>query len=213
MKETRIGNSGNLLYIASILIILNLTNCSLDIPESGKKIYGEGPLVTHYVDAKDLKIFQHVGLGSVVIETGDSLDIFVRAQQNIIDEMAFGFGNDIFAWGFKEEVDIIETDTILLTIRMPNEIEGLLINGIGNITLVGDKQESIYIEIDGLAEIAAFDLEVDVCELHISGAAKCRFFVNNEIKGSISGDGEIWYKGDPEINVDLYGEGKFWDAN
>lgn len=213
MRDVRIGKTGILLYVASILIILNLTNCSLDMPETGKKIYGEGPLVTHYVDAKDLKIFQHVGIGSVVIETGDSLDIFVRAQQNIIDEMAFGFGDDIFAWGFKEEVDILEADSIQLTIRMPNEIEGLLVNGLGNITLVGDKQESIYVEIDGIAEIAAFDLEVDVCELHISGTAKCRFFVNEQIKGSISGSGEVWYKGDPEINVDLYGDGKFWDAN
>ncbi len=110
-------------------------------------------------------------------------------------------------------MDIVEADTILLTIKMPNEIEAIYVSGLGNITVVGEKQESIYVEIIGLAEIAAFDLEVDVCELHISGSALCRFFVNEEIKGSISGSGEIWYKGDPEINVDLYGDGKFWDAN
>lgn len=192
---------------------MNLTNCTLDIPETGKKLYGEGPLVTHYVNADSFKIFQHIGVGSVLIETGDSLEIFMRAQQNLIDEMAFAFGDDKFAWGFREEVDIVEADSILLTIRMPNAIEGIYVSGLGNITIVGDKQESIYIDVNGIAEFAAWDLEVDVCELHISGSAKCRFFVNEEIRGSITGSGEVWYKGDPEINVQLYGEGKFWDAN
>lgn len=213
MRDFIMGKIKNLLYVSSILIILNFTNCSLEIPETGKKLYGEGPLVTHYINADNFKILQHIGIGNVLIETGDSLEIYIRAQQNIIDEMAFAFGDDIFAWGFREEVDIIETDSIQLTIKMPNAIEGIYVSGAGDITIVGEKQESIYIEIIGLAEIAAYDLEVDVCELHISGRAKCRFFVNEEIKGSISGSGEVWYKGDPEINVDLYGEGKFWDAN
>ncbi len=207
------GKNRILLYVASMLLILNLTNCSLDLPETGKKLYGEGPLVNHYINADTFKIFQHIGVGSVLIETGDSLEIFMRAQQNLIDEMAFAFGDDVFAWGFKEEVDIVEADSILLTIRMPNAIEGIYVSGIGNITIVGEKQESIYIDVQGLAEFAAWDLEVDVCEMHVSGSAKCRFFVNEEIKGSITGSAEVWYKGDPEINVDLYGDGKFWDAN
>jgi len=213
MRDINMGKIRILLLLTSILFLLYLTNCSLDVPDTGRKIYGEGPLVTEYINADSFKIFQHIGVGSVIIQTGDSLEITVRAQQNILDEMAYGFGDDIFAWGFKEELDIVETDTILLTIKMPNEIEAIYVSGLGNITVVGEKQESIYVEIIGLAKIAAFDLEVDVCELHISGSAECRFFVNEEIKGSISGSGEIWYKGDPEINVDLYGEGKFWDAN
>jgi hypothetical protein len=213
MKEIKMGKNRILLYLISMLLILNLSNCSLDTPETGKKLYGEGPLVTHYVDADTFKIFQHIGVGSVLIETGDSLEIFMRAQQNIIDEMAFAFGDDKFAWGFREEVDIVEADSIFLTIRMPNAIEGIFISGIGNITIVGEKQESIYVLVSGLAEFAAWDLEVDVCELDISGSAKCRFYVNEEIIGSITGAAEVWYKGDPEINVQLYGEGKFWDAN
>ena len=213
MNDVIMGKNRILLYVASMLLILNLTNCSLDLPETGKKLYGEGPLVTHYINADTFKIFQHLGVGSVIIETGDSLEIFMRAQQNLIDEMAFAFGDDRFAWGFREEVDIVEADSILLTIRMPNAIEGIFVSGLGNITIVGEKQESIYVDVNGIAEFAAWDLEVDVCEIHISGSAKCRFFVNEEIIGSITGSGEIWYKGDPEINVQMYGEGKFWDAN
>ena len=169
MKDVKMGKNRILLYLASIFLILNLTNCTLDIPETGKKLYGEGPLVTHYVNADSFKIFQHIGVGSVLIETGDSLEIFMRAQQNLIDEMAFAFGDDKFAWGFREEVDIVEADSILLTIRMPNAIEGIYVSGLGNITIVGEKQESIYIDVNGIAEFAAWDLEVDICELHISG--------------------------------------------
>ena len=213
MRDIKMGKIRILLFVASILLILNLTNCSLDIPDTGKKLYGEGPLVTQYIDAENFKILQHIGSGNVLIKTGDSLEIYIRAQQNLIDEMAFAFGDDIFAWGFREEVDIVETDSIQLTIKMPNAIEGIYVSGAGDITLVGEKQESIYVEVIGLAGFSAYDLEVDICELHISGRAVCRFFVNEEIKGSITGSGEVFYKGDPEINVDLYGEGKFWDSN
>jgi hypothetical protein len=213
MKVKKKGQNRILLYVTSIFIIINLSNCNLDTPVSGKKLYGEGPLVTHYVDADSFKIFQHIGVGSVLIETGDSLEIFMRAQQNIIDEMAFAFGDDKFAWGFSEEVEIIEADSILLTIRMPNAIEGIFVSGVGYITIVGEQQESLYVNVNGYAEFEAWDLEVDVCELNISGLAKCRFWVNEEIIGSITGSGEVWYKGNPEINVQLYGDGKFWDAN
>ena len=212
-ERFKMGKDRILVYLGSIILILNLTNCSLDVPETNRKLIGEGPLVTHYINADTFKIFKHVGIGSVLIETGDSLEIFMRAQQNLIDEMAFEFDDDIFAWGFRQNVDLVEADTILLTIRMPNEIESIFVTGLGNITIVGEKQESIYIEVSGLADFSAWDLELDLCEIYISGSARCEFRVNDEIRGLISGRAEIWYKGDPELNVEMFGEGKFYDAN
>jgi len=202
-----------LLLVASITLLLYISSCSLGEPDGVKVLIGEGPLVTHYIDADSFKILQHIGIGSVLITTGDSLEIYIRAQQNVIDEMAFAFGNDIFAWGFKEQVNLREADSINLRIKMPNPIEGIYVSGIGDITLVGEKQESLYIGVIGLAEFRAYDLEVDVCEIQISGDATCRLFVNEEIKGAITGSGEIFYKGNPEINVELRGDGKFWDSN
>ncbi len=88
MRDINMGKIRILLLVTSILFLLKLTSCSLDIPETGKKIYGEGPLVTEYINADSFKIFQHIGVGSVIIKTGDSLEITARAQQNILDEMA-----------------------------------------------------------------------------------------------------------------------------
>lgn len=199
------GKLNKVLIFASFVALITFSNCSLDVPEGGKNLIGEGPLVTKYISADSFNIFQHLAVGSVNIFTGDSLEISIRAQQNIIDEMAFGFAEGIFAWGFYEQVNIAEADTILLTIKMPNAIEAIQIGGLGSIMLSGEKQESILFDVVGVGEILSYALEVDVCEMYVTGQLFSRVMVNNEIKGSISGGAEIFFKGDPEINVDIRG--------
>ena len=202
MKDLVMRKLSFFFVIGAIVSLIAYSNCGLDIPEDDRrKVIGEGPVVTQSIPAENFKVFQHLAIGSVLLVTGDSLDITISAQQNIIDEMDFAFGEDHFIWRFKEDVAIEEADSIYLTIKMPNEIEAVLVAGLGSIILSGDKQESIHLEVIGLAELLCYDLEVDFCDLYISGNALCRLFVNEAINGSVSGIADIYYKGEPEINL------------
>jgi len=199
--------------IVVITLLLTFSNCSLDINDDTRKVYGEGPIVTQTLQADTFNTFQHLAIGRVLIDTGDSLEVTISAQQNIMDEMEFEFVDDIFAWGFKEEIQIVEADSITMTIKMPNEIEEILIVGAGEMTLSGAKQEQITIGVIGVADLYAYGLEVDICELYISGSARCRLMVNEEINGSITGIGDIYYKGEPAINVMQSGVVNFYNDN
>jgi hypothetical protein len=65
----------------------------------------------------------------------------------------------------------------------------------------------------GVADLLCYDLEVDSCEVYISGNAFCRLFVNEVINGSVPGVADIYYKGEPEINVIQSGQVSFFDDN
>jgi hypothetical protein len=201
MRELLKSRLNFFLVIAVLALFLTYSNCGLDIEDDTRRVIGEGPIVTQTLQADTFKTFQHLAIGRVLIDTGDSLEVTISAQQNILDEMSFEFVDDTFAWGFKEQIQIQEADSITLTIKMPNEIEEILIVGVGNIMVSGEKQEQILIGVIGVVDLYAYGLEVDICELYISGNARCRLMVNEEIKGSITGVGDIYYKGEPVISV------------
>jgi hypothetical protein len=195
------------LVFTGITFLIIYSNCNLDIEDRARVVKGEGPLVTQVLPADTFKLFQHLALGNVNIITGDSLEVTFKAQQNIIDEMQFEFKDDLFSWFFKEEIFVEDADSILLEIKMPNALEGIQVGGIGNINIKGDKQESFLIDVGGFTEINGFQLEVDNCEIYISGSANIRVKVNDELGGAITGQGNVYYRGDPIVTIALLGNG------
>jgi len=202
------------MVLSAIIIMITWSNCSLDVPvDYSKIITGEGPVIKQVIQADTFSIFSHLSIGNVYITTGDSLEVYVKAQQNIFDEMAFEFKDGYFGWGFNEQIRIEQSDTIMLVINMPNAIEGVQVGGVGTINIRGNKQEDIYIEVFGIAEINSYNLEVDSCDIYIPGNATCYFRVNNELTGLISGIGNVYYKGEPQISVVITGQGDVIEDN
>jgi hypothetical protein len=197
--------------LVTVVLFITYSGCSLDIDDGVTRVSGEGPLVTQVIPADTFNIFFHLALGNVIIITGDSLEVSLRAQQNIIDLMDFQFDDDKFGWGFKEKVNIIQSDTILLTIKIPNPIEAISLVGNGSLDVIGNKQESLYIDIVGVGDINSYGLELDYCEINISGVAVCRIRVNKELSGLVSGVGTIYHRGDPTVTLRIFGEGEIID--
>jgi hypothetical protein len=202
-----------ILVSASIFAFIYLSNCSPNIDDGTKVLVGEGPLVTEVIQADSFSVFQDFAIGNVSISTGDSLEISIRAQQNIIDEMKFEFRNGIFVWSFREQVRIGESDSIFLFIKMPNAIEAVQVAGLGIFYISGVKQENFIIDAAGFSEFNCYGLEVDKCEIYITGKAVCRVRVNEEISGTITGEGDVYYRGNPEITIDIFGDGNIQDDN
>jgi len=199
--------------LVPVIFFITYSGCNLDIDDGITTISGEGPLVTYVIPADTFETFFHLARGNVSITTGDSLEVSLRAQQNIIDIMDFQFDDDNFGWGFKEKVNIDQSDTILLTIKMPNPIEGISLVGTGSINVIGNKQESLIIDIVGLGDIHSYGLELDYCDITISGAAECRVRVNEELSGIISGIGNVYYRGEPLVTLQVIGQGDVQDDN
>ncbi len=71
------------------------------------------------------------------------------------------------------------------------------ISGSGNISLVGSAQK-LDIHISGSGNVNSYKMETKKCKVHISGSGECRVNVRNDLNVSISGSGDVSYKGDPD---------------
>ena len=201
------------MVLSVIALLITWSNCTVDNDSGRRKVIGEGPVVMQVIPADTFSIFSHLAIGNVNITTGDSLEVYIQAQQNVLDEMGFEFKDGYFAWGLEDQVDIVDSDTILLTIHMPNAIDAVQVGGVGTVNIQGEKQDDILIEVLGFAEINSYSLEVDNCDLNILGHATCWIQANNRIAGTISGIGNIYYRGNPELLVSIIGQGDLFDDN
>lgn len=96
-------------------------------------------------------------------------------------------------------------------IRIPeftaNSVE-FQITGSGNITVNGTCKGNIDANITGSGNLKASGFEADNADINLTGSGHAEVFIINTLEGNIFGSGNIYYKGDPIINVKTLGPGK-----
>jgi hypothetical protein len=81
------------------------------------------------------------------------------------------------------------------------------VSGSGKVEASGTANE-IKATISGSGKILAADLEVDKCEVRISGSGDVEINVKNDLDAQISGSGSVTYKGNPSrVNSHASGSG------
>ena len=156
--------------------------------------------------------------GELVIDTDrciDDGDIEINIFLQELNDLFSAGSGDIFA------SNTWVTDDMTLNLSGSGNIEALMeantidafITGSGNITLSGSTQEA-QLSIAGSGNMKAFGLEADRCNVNIAGSGNAELFVNDELKGSISGSGRVLYKNDPSlVDITITGSGRVIDAN
>ena len=82
------------------------------------------------------------------------------------------------------------------------------IAGSGSVILSGSSHIN-KVSIAGSGKLDAEDMESDSYSISIAGSGKCKVHAKNEITSKISGNGSIYYKGNPsKINNNSLGSGK-----
>ena len=81
-------------------------------------------------------------------------------------------------------------------------------SGSSNIKLSGETENAKF-ECSGSGNIQSPDLKIDICTVEMSGSGNAELQVNKEISASISGSGNIRYRGNGNIvNASTAGSGK-----
>lgn len=86
------------------------------------------------------------------------------------------------------------------------------ISGSGNINLVGTAK-TFSSHTSGSGDIEASDLSVSTAVVDINGSGKTKINVQNDLTVNISGSGDVYYKGHPEINSKTSGSGRVQSIN
>ncbi len=72
------------------------------------------------------------------------------------------------------------------------------LSGASQVELFGSA-ESVELDLSGASHFDGYDLEADIYNAEISGAAQAKIFVNKELSAEVSGAASLKYKGDPVI--------------
>jgi Putative auto-transporter adhesin, head GIN domain len=214
----------HLLLLLQAVIILFATSCSKD------RITGGGSSKTEIRNTPSFNAVSVLGSGTVNITKGNALKVEVYGYENLLPYFETNVINNELRVGYRNGVNI-RNDNIKVYITMPADIAflniqgsgnisvkgnfinnasvDLLINGSGNIDFESGTAPKAVLRINGSGNINAYGLNVNESDAGITGSGNIKTSLLNKLTASVSGSGNIYYKGNPTIiNSTVTGSGK-----
>jgi len=177
-----------------------------------RRITGRGDIISRTINLNPFNSVVNFGVADVYITKGDTYQITLRAQHNILDVITYEVRNDVLTLGIEDDVCIQSSRSIAIDIITPDIVKVTSV-GTGYIKLCGDDQGELYIENTGTGCIDAYDLEIGTCYIVLTGTGSCKVNVNDLLDVTITGIGTVYYRGSPSISSTIIGLGQIIDAN
>jgi hypothetical protein len=197
--------------------------CSDDVISN--RINGSGIIIT---EARQLAAFDSIDMravGDVEITLGGIQSVDIETDDNIIDHIITTVSNGELIITSDDNYDSVHgviitvtmTDVDDLELSGVGSIEGqndftvddltLELDGVGSITVSGTVQ-ILTAELEGVGSIDAEALTAAIATVDISGVGDCYVTATDELNATISGNGDVYYAGDPPVvNSNITGNG------
>ncbi len=202
-----------IIILTGISFFVFLAGCSLDRFDETRYITGEGPVTSIPIHVDTFTSIQHGSIGNMIITVGDSFSVTFKGQENVLSEMIYQQKQEVFYWGIRENVQLVEYDTILVEIQLPAPVENVFMQGLGNIFIYGPRQSASSLFLSGIGNIDAYGLDLTEAAVFLNGNGNIKVRVSEKLTGLLSGNGNVYYKGDPEIDLPVTGSGLIVDEN
>ena len=196
----------------SFAILFSLFACEKDFRRHPDNIQGYGDMASQEIYVPDFNEIENIGIASIDFVKGYERKIIIRAQENILDYIICNVINQKLVISFEDNVNISSPKDIVVEIINP-ELKSISSVGTGNIKLNGIQQESLYITNTGTGHIDAFYFEVDNCYITLTGTGSCNVTVHNYLDVIITGIGNVYYRGYPNIHQQITGLGRIVSVN
>lgn len=167
---------------------------------------GPGNVSVEGIDTDDDLAFSNMGTGRISLRNVNAEDIELAnfgpgryaldgVKADDIEEGTFGVGKSTYSNVHAESFELSSY-------------------GVSGTTLDGSSTfEELKISINGAGELDADDVAVKKAEISINGAGVTYINVTETLDVNISGDGKIYYRGDPEIKKSVHGSGQVRPLN
>ena len=190
------------------LLAMLSTSCDW---HSTRTVIGSGNIETMEIELSGFTGINVTGTCNVDFTVADTFSVKMHAQQEVLNVMTFRMVSGMLQIGFDSDYNVNTDKEISATIMAPS-LNFVGISGAGDYTLRGSKQAELDIQITGAGNIKAFNMEVDACNIGISGSGNCEVSVNKSLQVNISGVGNVFYRGNPEITSVISGVGNILAA-
>ncbi len=177
-----------------------------------RRITGQGEVISQTYTVEPFHSIENIGIADVYITQGDIQEITINAQPNIINLITYEVRNGELILSIEENVTIVSSRGIVIDITTP-VIQKVTSMGTAFIKLSGPGQGKLYLSNTGTGSINAFNLEVDTCYVSITGTGSCKVTVNSLLDAVITGTGNLYYRGYPDIISHITGLGRIISSN
>ena len=209
------------LFIAILLVVF--TSCKKE------RITGDGTITTEQRNVSDFSNVYVSGSSNVYITQGNNFDVKVKAYSNLLPYLETKTQNGILTVAYRSNSNV-QNDNSEVYITMPS-VTGLStsgsgninstgnfvavdhfnasVSGSGNIIMEGGLANNFKVQISGSGDVKSFGFSVLQADVSIDGSGNAEVRVSHNLKATIHGGGNIYYKGNtPIVNSQVSGSGK-----
>jgi hypothetical protein len=186
--------------VVCIIIIVLIAGCSR------MGLDGNGAITTTERMAEGFNGILLEGAGNINIHFSEYYKVMVTTDSNIQDIITIEVKNSLLCIDERRENGGINPTKIEIDVYLP-KLESITVKGAGNIEIDNGKDSILTLTHSGAGDINAQNYEVENVNITLSGAGNIKTWVTNILSGDIRGVGNIYYKGNPTINVNVSGIG------
>ncbi len=171
-----------------------------------RTVIGYGDIETEEIGVTGFTGVTVTGTCNVNITTGEIFSVTLQAQPQVLEVMTCRVHSGILRIGFDPDYNVQTSEEISANIVVPS-LNFVSVTGAGDFTISGAGQPRLDIQITGAGNVQAFDMEVEGCYINITGSGNCEVNVIRTLQVTVSGVGNVFYKGTPEVISDISGVG------
>ena len=169
-------------------------------------IGGSGNIVHHERTASGFNGLTINGVANVNVQSGEDYKVEVTTDDNLQDYVLVEVKNNILYIDTKPNINLRPTK-LIVDVHLP-ELQRVNLSGVGNVTLSEGNATDLAITLSGVGNIDAQNYQVQNVTVEQSGVGDAKIWVTNSMNGTLSGVGDILYKGNPTVNIKVSGVGK-----
>jgi hypothetical protein len=208
---------------AFFMIVFLASACNKDV------LRGSGDIVAAERNTGNFSGLNTSGSAKIYINYAPEISVKVKGYSNLVSEYTTEVKNNTLYLHYRNNLNV-KNDNIEVYITMPGfnalsmsgsssiiatgnfeDTDNLSISTSGNAGISIDKMNtnSYTVQSSGNSNIATLGVKAKTAKVEISGNGEASLSVTDKLEVHISGNGKVFYKGDPtEIVTDINGNGK-----
>ena len=146
------------------------------------------------------------GVGNMNIHPGENHKVVITTNSNLLERVVTTVNNNTLTVT-QRRAGTFRASELTIDVYLP-ELKAVSLSGVGKITINGGNAAELTLSLSGTGSVDAQNFQVQNVSINHSGVGTARIWVTNSLTGTLSGVGNILYRGNPAINVNRTGIGR-----
>ena len=146
------------------------------------------------------------GVANVNVQSAEDYKLEVTTDDNLQEYVLVEVKNNILYIDTEPGINLRPTK-LIIDVYLP-DLQNISLNGVGNVTIAEGSAADLEISLSGVGNIDAQNYQVQNVAIKHSGVGEAIIWATNSLNGTLSGVGNISYKGNPTVSVNVSGVGK-----